>query len=265
MHALPSAELLSVWDRGCTQPLPQRALLLLAAACPNVSPDALARLSIGRRDGYLLRLREQTFGSQLESRTNCPACNSLLEMSFAVSDVCQEAMQSPISILNPKAGGGEDHGEGHVLEKAGYRVHYRSPSTVDLVSVTGNGRGLEEVEASRDALLERCLLAVERDGEPLPHISVGELPSEIVTAVLEGMARVDPQADITLALDCPVCRHQWVAVFDILSFFWQEIDAWAIRFLDDMHTLTTAYCWREADVLALTPRRRQFYLDRVRG
>ncbi len=262
MRALPSAEMLSLWDQGHTQPLPQRALLLLAAAYPEVSPDALARFSIGRRDDYLLMLREQLFGPQMDSRTNCPACNGLLELSFAVSDVRVDDTQSPTSAVEPEAAAGD---EAHVLEHSGYRVHFRLPNTMDLVSVMGDGQRIENVEASRAALLEHCLLSVERDGEPLPHMSADELPSEIIAAVIQQMAHVDPQADITLALNCPVCEHQWLAVFDILSFFWQEIDAWANRFLDDVHTLAAAYCWREADVLTLSPRRRQFYLDRVRG
>jgi hypothetical protein len=77
------------------------------------------------------------------------------------------------------------------------------------------------------------------------------------------MAEVDPQADVQLAMACPACSHEWQLTFDILSFFWNEINAWASRILDEVHTLASAYGWREADILALSPHRRQLYLERA--
>ena len=70
---------------------------------------------------------------------------------------------------------------------------------------------------------------------------------------------------LELALSCPSCRHQWQATFDIVSFFWSEINAWAHRSLQEVHTLALAYGWREADILAMSPWRRQFYLKMVSG
>ena len=81
--------------------------------------------------------------------------------------------------------------------------------------------------------------------------------------VAEAMAQVDSQADVQLDLVCPSCGHQWQATFDIVSFFWSEINAWAYRVLHEVHTLASAYGWREADILALDPGRRQFYLQLV--
>ena len=37
--------------------------------------------------------------------------------------------------------------------------------------------------------------------------------------------------------------------------------AWARRTLRDVHVLARAYGWREADVLALSPTRRQIYVE----
>ena len=46
-----------------------------------------------------------------------------------------------------------------------------------------------------------------------------------------------------------------------MSFLWTEIEAWAWRMLSDVHTLARAYGWGERDILALSPTRRQFYLE----
>ena len=38
-----------------------------------------------------------------------------------------------------------------------------------------------------------------------------------------------------------------------------------VRFLRDVHTLASTYGWREADILALSPWRRQYYLALIAG
>ncbi|MEW5959315.1 MAG: phage baseplate protein, partial [Chloroflexota bacterium] len=62
MRLLVAPVLLDVWERGLTRSPIQRALLLLAAAWPELEPDQPAALSIGQRDTLLLALREQLFG-----------------------------------------------------------------------------------------------------------------------------------------------------------------------------------------------------------
>jgi hypothetical protein len=81
--------------------------------------------------------------------------------------------------------------------------------------------------------------------------------------VEEWLAAADPQADIEMALHCPGCAATWRQGFDIVSFLWAEIDAWARRTLYDVHRLAAAYGWREGDILAMSAPRRQAYLDLV--
>jgi hypothetical protein len=79
------------------------------------------------------------------------------------------------------------------------------------------------------------------------------------------MEQADPQANIRLSLTCPACSHQWHGTFDIVTYFWNEINAWAQGVLRDVHMLAATYGWRESDILALSPWRRQFYLEMVTG
>ena len=67
-------------------------------------------------------------------------------------------------------------------------------------------------------------------------------------------------ADLRIGLHCPVCSHDWVVVFDIASFLWKEIDDWAGRMLRDVSDLAAAYGWSEAEILDISPVRRQLYL-----
>jgi hypothetical protein len=68
---------------------------------------------------------------------------------------------------------------------------------------------------------------------------------------------------VLLDFTCPGCNYQWQSLFDITAFFWQEIAAFVKRLLREVHTLAKAYGWREADILAMSHQRRQFYLEMV--
>src|SRR4051794_20362749 len=101
MRALSTAELLSAWEASAPLPPHQRALALLSVALAdgNAAPVCdLAELSIGQRDAYLLTLREQTFGSRLQSLTVCPSCGERLEFELAIPDL---RVESPVDSLEP--------------------------------------------------------------------------------------------------------------------------------------------------------------------
>ena len=244
MRSPLSAELLDVWERGLSQTPIQCALSLLVAAYPEVPSDQLVNLSMGQRDGLLLTLRERMFGSQLVSLAICPGCGDRLELTFLVSDIRTVPETEPASVLITKV---ED-----------YEVHYRLPNSLDLGAVSDQ----LDLAAMRQQLLNRCLISIHYKNESL---EISELPLGVVSSVLEDMAQADPQADVQLALSCPACNHQWQATFDVVSFFWTEIHAWARRLLQEVHTLASAYSWREADILAMSPQRRQLYLEMIGG
>ena len=240
MRALSASELLGVWERGLAQSPVERALALLIAANPEAALDDMARLSIGQRDAQLLSLREGMFGSQLGSLASCPNCGEQLELAFDVSDIRA----------------GQAHpGQALSTSVAGYEVDVHLPNSHDLAAIAGHS----STEARR-LLFDRCVVRVQRGGA---DALLDQLPEDVKTAISERMALADPQADVELALTCPACGHQWQAVFDIAAFFWSEVNAWAIRLLREVHAIASAYGWREADIVALSPMRRQLYLDMI--
>jgi hypothetical protein len=87
MDPVTTADLLTAWERGSSQPGSRRLLTLLATVHPELSEEQLLKLSIGQRDGLVLRLRELLFGSQLTSLTACPVCSEQLELALDVSDI----------------------------------------------------------------------------------------------------------------------------------------------------------------------------------
>ncbi|HWW74398.1 MAG TPA: hypothetical protein VNZ44_03330 [Pyrinomonadaceae bacterium] len=234
---------MSVWERGAAQQPAGRALALLAASCPDEGADALARLSVGARDARLLRLREWTFGPRLACVGECPGCGQRLELALEVSDL----------LVSDAC---EARGE-LTLAADGFEVRFRLPDSSDLIAI---GRG--GAAGVRRRLLERCLLSVRRGGE---EVSAADLPEELLDGVAAVMGRADPQADVQLSLNCPDCGHRWESPFDVVSYFWAELHVWAQRVLREVHALAAAYGWRESDILALSPLRREMYLQMVGG
>ncbi len=240
MRVPSAAELVDIWEVGAGQPLPQRVLQLLAAACPEASGDELLALTVGQRDARLLQLYERLFGPTLTVVAPCAACGEPLESCFPVADM-------PL---------GEDPAVDplHALRTDGYAVSFRLPASADLVALAD-----ESAADARSVLLARCLIEA-RDAEG-QRVAAESLPRHVVAAVAAHMSAADPQADVQLDFTCPACEHRWQAAFDIACFLWNEIHAWARRTLRDVHVLARAYGWREADVLALSPTRRQIYVE----
>jgi len=193
----------------------------LAAAVSGLPLDEVADLPLGACDRLLLELREQCFGARLDCLARCPQCDMELDVGMDVDEL--------------RADGADG---GRTVEVAGRTVTLRPLTSRDLGRWGGD----------RDRLLARCLI----DEPPAP---------DLLDAVEAWLDALDPQAARTIDLDCPSCSASWAAPVDITEFVWSEVDGFARRLLQDIHTLATAYGWHESDVLAIGPARRRFYVQ----
>ncbi len=230
MPSLTAAELLDVWERGQGQPPAQKALWLLAAAGPGVAPADFLRLPIGQRDAALLTLREWLFGPVLECVAACPQCGEQLELNFSTTDVrCESPPEQELNVA-----------------LAEQTLRLRLPNSADLLAIAA----CADSHTAQQMLMARCVI----NGDD------GIFDDTVRQAMAARLAEADPQADVQLALTCPACGQTWTTTFDIVTFLWSEITAWAGRLFREVHLLASAYGWREADILALNPSRRQRYL-----
>jgi hypothetical protein len=233
MQKLSGSALLSLWERGMHQHPLERPLTILFAANPGRDPEQLRALSVGRRDEELLRLRDQTFGGRISGVVDCPSCAEALELSFDTAELAPPPVDGR-------------HAQ-HSLAVGQQLVVFRLPTAADVAALAGEA----DVDRAMFALLERCVAS-----PPLCDLSEAAR-----RAVSERMAELDPLADLEIAVVCPTCGHAAAACFDIASFLWIEIDSAARRTLEHVHALASAYGWREADVLELSPVRRRLYLE----
>jgi hypothetical protein len=239
MPSLSASDILWLWEYGRDRHPIDRALLILGAAHPELSKDALDVLPVGRRDRQLLNIRIGTFGPEFDCCVTCPSCGSELEFLVQADD------------LNFHAGAGELD-EPWICEPWSFRL--RSPNSRDLADLV---EAADTATAYRN-LLHSCVVESVRDGQP---VALDAVPERIFDKIETRIAEACPASEIDFDLNCPDCSHKWAVAFDIASFLWTEIGARARRLLLEVHTLARACGWREADILAMGPQRRQFYLD----
>jgi hypothetical protein len=230
-------DVLAIWERGEGQPAWRRALALLSGDAED--PAELASVPIGRRDAMLLDLREQTFGRTFTGVTRCPACAEEIELTFDADEVRRRGVEPPASF--------------DVIAE-GYAITLRLPTSADLARIAD----ATSIDAARAALFARCVVAASRDGV---SIDADAIPAGVIDAASARMAELDPQADVTLAVTCPSCEHAWLEPFDVVAFLWTELASAARRLLREVHQLASAYGWSEREILALSPARRNAYLE----
>jgi hypothetical protein len=237
-----------------TTALLARCLTRLGPFSP-VSPvpaAAVSALTVGDREALLLHLRRLTLGERLECVLRCsaPACGERMELDLAVSDLLVPLATTPAPWYEEIFADGSTR----------WRVRFRLPTgedqelAADLVRDGG--------EKAAELLLGRCVAsAVPEGGEGRDGDEpAAALPAALAEAVAERMASLDPQAEIVLRLACPTCGHETSTLFDAAAWLCQEIAGRAAELYREVHLLAFHYHWREADILAMTGRKRRLYL-----
>jgi hypothetical protein len=237
---LSPERLLWAWEHGSRRHPVDRALLVLKAALPSSSDAALARMGIGQRDAMLLKLRVATFGPMLNARALCPACGETVSFTADAH-----------RMLAATETEGEDN---DTFSIDGFRLRLRAPDSRDLAAAAATG----DARAARDLLLERVLVGAWRRDTA---VAARDLPDPVVARAVRHLADREGAADVTFALACPACGHQWSAPLDAEAFVWAEIAAEAERMARAVDSLARTYGWSEAEILGLSPARRQLYLQ----
>ena len=219
-------------------PPAQRAVALAEASSADQAGPPAADLPLGDRDHRLMLLRCQLFGTQVCGVDSCRECRAVLEVPFDLGSL---------------AAGHTAAAEQVSVSFGDTVLRCRVLTTADLIAAA-------EGSDLRGGLLARCVTDTGEDGRERPVL---DLPAPAIAEVMSALSAADPLADVRLAVTCGECGHHWDTAFDIASFLWAEICAAVERMLGDVHVLASAYGWSEAEVLAVGPRRRQYYLEAV--
>jgi hypothetical protein len=257
LHPLSGADEAFLLETAGTLAPARRTTALLARCLTHLGPwspvpaEAVAALPLGDREALLLHLRRLTLGERLECVLRCSAaaCGESMELDLAVSDL----------LVPPAAPAQPWYEEVFSDGPTPWRVRFRLPTGEDqelAADLVRSGAG-----DAAALLLGRCVASAVPEGPQGIEKSEPSLPAALADAVAERMSELDPQAEIVLRLACPVCGHETATVFDAAAWLYQEIAGRAAELYREVHLLAFHYHWREADILAMTGRKRRQYLD----
>ncbi len=221
-------------------------------------PESLTEnLLIADRDYLLLKIREATFGSQVQATVPCPwpDCGEKTDIDFLIDDipVTSSEEKGPIYnlVLSPGAAftqNGEKHRE----------LTFRLPTGVDQSKVVpmlaqNEARALGE-------LLTRCLqtigsLNIEtiEDIEELSPLARLEIERE--------MSKVAPKVELNMDINCPECARLFTLPFDLQDFFFGEMRTSRDLLYREVHYLAYHYHWSEQEIMEMPKERRRHYID----
>ena len=208
--------------------MPLRAAALASLLTGQPLRDVM-RWSVARRDQALFAFRARMFGDRIDAVTACPSCAEPLEMQIPLAQIAPPGSIPSRPVFR-------------TLHIGGKRIRCRQPNTEDLLAVAS----LDNVSEARTELIARCVRTSSPDLR------------EQAAAVLAKEAN-----DVQLDLTCPACGYTWPVPFDIAAFVWRELDDWAQQTLHDIHVIASAYGWSEHEILQLSARRRQIYVEMI--
>jgi len=244
MSSLTAKDAIRVWELGHRQRPAERAVTILSAAFPEEDREELGRLTLGQCNARLLAVREDVFGKQLNGFWECPNCGERLEFTLSSSALNQTGID-------------EAPGPEFELESEGYNLRFRPLEIADLNAMVVAG---SQVETARHRLVERCVVEARFRDE---RVAAADLPETVIADLAVRLAECDAGAEVLLDLVCPTCQNTQQLPFDIASFFYKEISWQAQNLMREVGSLARAYGWGETEILSMSARRRQFYLEMV--
>lgn len=240
--SIPNAEqVLRVWEQGLGAGSLERALLILRELGSGLCDIPPHEMTVGECDRALFVVRCRLFGEQFAATVVCAGCRGRLQIEFELRDVLAGSAPEP-----------QKHIECHLPDDVS--VALRVPRVADMTRAAG----AQDASDAQRLLLQRCVESVHVLGKA---VQIGELPASTLAEIDARLEQADPDANLVLQAHCPTCNSAADHRFDIGHFLWTEIETEAIRLLREVHQLARGYGWHESDILAMTPPRRQAYLE----
>jgi hypothetical protein len=252
LHPLTGADEAFLVEAGESLPRAKKVTALLARCMQQLAPlapvsmDVARSLTTGDREALLLHLRRLTLGDRLQCVLTCPHpdCGEKMDLELTVSD-----------LLQPPYPHAREWYETTVTENGStYRVRFRLPTGADQEEAAALAR--DDPQAAAVLILHRCVESVSDGGSP-----TGDRPPALVDHLSATMSMLDPQAELSFDLACPACEHAFSAALDVAAYFFQELAGRSRYVYWEVHTLALHYHWSEKDILNMTARKRQIYLD----
>jgi hypothetical protein len=216
----------------------------------DVSAEIVRRLLVGDRLFLLLKLREMTFGRNIQAVITCswPDCRARMDIDFAtvnipVTSAPQQSLWHRMR-LSQEAGGNT--------------VTFRLPNGEDQ-EILAHLLDSDEAMAA-DSLLARCVQNI----GPVRQPAMADIMSLSATAKAEierEMDRLAPKIGFSMEAVCPECGRSFASSFDLQEFVLAELHTRLDLLLKEVHYLAYHYHWSEKEILGMTRENRRRYIE----
>jgi base plate protein len=196
----------------------------------EITPDLVRQLLICDRDYLLLKLRQITFGDQVDAQVKCPneSCKKPMNISFDINsidiqrkDIGNGKFLMHLSRLaaikvNNNNGNSRSNNNNHRNNGTYSEIEFRLPTVADQeeifdVSVENESKALTK-------MFQRCITHI---GD-LTEIDENTIYSMSILARREidrKMQELSPKVDLQLHAKCPECGVDFTSPFDLQNFF----------------------------------------------
>jgi hypothetical protein len=223
-----------------------------------VSAEHMRRLLVADRQYLLLKLREVTFGDQVQATLLCPwkDCGEKVDIDFSLRDIpvreSQEEGPTYTMDLSPEAACTGEQGEAYRA------ITFRLPNGEDQEVVSPL---VPDDEARAfTMLLARCVQRVgpwEQPGEAL----IRRLSPLAQQEIERRMGAVAPMVELTMEARCPDCGRAFAAPFDLEECFFGELRTSRDLLYREVHYLAYHYHWSEQEIMAMPRDKRRCYIE----
>lgn len=224
----------------------------------SVTSEMTGKLLVADRQFLMLKLREMTFGDQVQGTLFCPwpNCGKKVDISFSTKDIPIVASKDkgPTYTVNLLLGEGEECEE----TKGRLEIVFRLPNGEDQEVVAPY---LFENEArALTLLLRRCVVEIFPTQGDMDEC-IDTLSPKAKLEFQKTMEGVAPKVELDLDAQCPECGRSFSTPFDLQSFFFGE---WRINrdlLYREIHSLAYHYHWSEKEIMDMPREKRRKYID----
>lgn len=234
-----------------------RCIRRIGAMSP-VSEEVVRNLVVADRQYLLLKLREVTFGNQIQATILCPwpNCGKRVDIDFSLKDIPVRESKDKGSMytmeLSPEAAFISNHGE--VYREVTFRLPNGGDQEVISPIISKN-----EARALT-MLLGRCILSIGTVKYPGDEM-INRLSPLSRMEIERQMDAVAPKIDLTMGAICPECGREFGVPFDLHEFFFGELRTSRDLLYREVHYLAYHYHWSEQEIMEMPRVKRHKYIE----
>ncbi|HBA55065.1 hypothetical protein [Syntrophorhabdus aromaticivorans] len=223
-----------------------------------VTEEMVRNLLVADRQYLLLKIRELTFGENVQANIFCPwpDCGARVDIDFSIRDIpIRESVQKgPAYRMDLSEDAAVVDGQGLKYRE----VFFRLPNGADQEAVSPLLRDNEAKALS--TLLGRCILGVGPMKNPGDEL-VRMLSPLARMEIEKEMEAVAPAVDLVMEARCPECGREFSIPFDLQDFFFGELKTSVDLLYREVHYLAYHYHWGEREIMEMSREKRRRYIE----